>query len=46
MSKAKVAALLSYQEDQGNSVGLSAQKGFWDFNNHAFSMVRNFLVSL
>ncbi|MBI5586016.1 MAG: hypothetical protein HY892_19565 [Deltaproteobacteria bacterium] len=46
LSKAKVAALLSYHEDPINSVGLSAQKGFWDFNKQAFSKVRNFLLSL
>jgi hypothetical protein len=46
MSKAKIAALLSYQEDPTNSVGLSAVKGFWDFKNDAFLKVKNFLLSL
>ncbi len=46
LSKAKIAALLSYQEDPASSVGLSAQKGLWDFKNKAFSQVQEFLLSL
>ena len=46
LSKAKVAALLSSQEDPAISVGLSAQKGFWDFKNAAFLKVKNFLLSM
>jgi hypothetical protein len=38
--------LVAGQEDPAISVGLSAQKGFWDFKNAAFLKVKIFLLSM
>lgn len=42
-SKAKVLCYLASQEPIINSLGLAAEKGFWDFDNEAFNDLKSFL---
>jgi hypothetical protein len=45
-SKAKVQAYLASRAPIVNSLGLGAQKGYWDFNHACFNQVKTFLHSL
>ncbi|MBN1352120.1 hypothetical protein JXJ21_22165 [candidate division KSB1 bacterium] len=44
--KARVQAYLSSRAPIVNSLGLAAQKGFWDFNHNCFNEIKLFLHNL
>lgn len=45
-SKAKTQVFLASKTDIAKSVGISAQKGYWDFNNPCFNSIKDFLINL
>jgi len=46
LSKARVHAFLSSREIPDLRLGEAAQKGYWSFDDHAFDMIKKFLVKL
>ncbi len=46
LSKARVRVFLSSREDPTLLLGISAQKGYWPFDNKAFASIRKFVQSL
>ena len=46
LSKAKVRVFLSSRKDPTLPLGISAEKGYWPFDNKAFAAVQEFLQSL
>ncbi|MFB0525073.1 MAG: DUF3226 domain-containing protein [Phycisphaerae bacterium] len=46
LSKAKVQTFLAAQPEIANSVGVGAQKGYWDFNSSALDELKQFLNNL
>lgn len=45
-SKAKTQVFLASKTDIAKSVGIGAQKGYWDFNNPCFNSIKDFLINL
>ena len=46
LSKAKVRVFLASRKDPTLPLGISAQEGYWPFNNKAFASIKEFLQSL
>jgi hypothetical protein len=43
LSKAKILLFLAVHDDIVNSLGLAAQKNYWDFNHSCFDEIKEFL---
>ncbi|MFN8259269.1 MAG: DUF3226 domain-containing protein [Bacteroidales bacterium] len=46
LSKAKVLCYLAGKEPFSNALGIAAQKGHWDFSNHSFDPLKEFVMQL
>jgi len=46
LSKTKVQAFLASQPEVANTIGLGAQKGYWDFNSPCLTELKQFLENL